>query len=480
MSTVSELFKNLSSPEMLAKIAKEIKDTTKEVKVKRKGVIHTETRRGKSEIVLNAIHEFMGDEHLEGCANAEFPCLFALVKVFLDEKNGGAIIDGLAKILPILYSKPNVLAAHFSQINVYIQKNFVDSKVAMHAQEKLHLSKEAAILRQTDYAAKVYKQHGEQKQLVDSEILEKINELRTHEDWQSLLVCIGLAIGSRLIEIITVSNYLPAENPIYCIIEGVAKDKHDKEGGPDEDEEEKEPANKRRLTKPIIGGIVYQELNQLVQKVRGQLHVQYNMDLNGFPGGRKLTRRQITNLVNKQANDKMREIFGEGYSFHDCRGIYAQMAWIMFAPPSMSQSYYYSQILGHAENSLTTSLSYIKFSIRRKLKEDDPDLVGKITTLEAEFHEFKKLEHAEKKQKVGEEENVENVVRNKIYFQDQKGQIFSIEKQPHVRDGDQEARTHRLRQVIAVLEERGVNPTYRILSKIGFGSDTIRNVKKNL
>jgi hypothetical protein len=219
MSTVSELFKNLSSPEMLAKIAKEIKDTTKEVKVKRKGVIHTETRRGKSEIVLNAIHEFMGDEHLEGCANAEFPCLFALVKVFLDEKNGGAIIDGLAKILPILYSKPNVLAAHFSQINVYIQKNFVDSKVAIHSQEKLHLSKEAAILRQTDYAAKVYKQHGEQKQLVDSEILEKINELRTHEDWQSLLVCIGLAIGSRLIEIITVSNYLPAENPIYCIIE---------------------------------------------------------------------------------------------------------------------------------------------------------------------------------------------------------------------------------------------------------------------
>ena len=101
------------------------------------------------------------------------------------------------------------------------------------------------------------------------------------------------------------------------MIEGVAKDKNDKEEKEEKDEKENkhEPENKRKLTKPIIGGMVYDDLNQLIQKVRRQVHEQYDVELNGFPGGRKLSRQQITNLVNKQANDKMREILGKATAF---------------------------------------------------------------------------------------------------------------------------------------------------------------------
>ena len=75
------------------------------------------------------------------------------------------------------------------------------------------------------------------------------------------------------------------------------------------------------------------------------------------------------------------------------RAIYAQMAWVSFAPQGMSQTFFYSRVLGHQENSLTTSLSYQKFAIRRDLKEDPPNLVSKITSLEANLdHKFQDLE----------------------------------------------------------------------------------------
>ena len=54
----------------------------------------------------------------------------------------------------------------------------------------------------------------------------------------------------------------------------------------------------------------------------------------------------------------------------------------------ISQTAYYAEVLGHQENSLTTALSYQKFSIRRKLDETDMDTKEKIATLDSEFKAF--------------------------------------------------------------------------------------------
>ena len=63
---VRKLFVEFQDPKLLAKIAKEVKDTSKERKVKRKGVESLEIRRGISQNVLDKIHKVMGNKHLEG------------------------------------------------------------------------------------------------------------------------------------------------------------------------------------------------------------------------------------------------------------------------------------------------------------------------------------------------------------------------------------------------------------------------------
>ena len=179
---VGDFFKKFSTKAKLKILSKEVQEGSVNTTVNVRGQEQERIRRGKSQTLLDGIHDIVADHKLVGCKNAESPCLLALVKQYMDEKNGIKIIDGLAKILPVLYTKPNILAGKYSLFNTTIQRMFPNTKIAEHSKDLLHLDLEAATLRRTDYAAKVFAQHGQQRQLLDSEVLERINTLRTKTD----------------------------------------------------------------------------------------------------------------------------------------------------------------------------------------------------------------------------------------------------------------------------------------------------------
>jgi hypothetical protein len=365
---------------------------------------------------------------------------------------------------------------NFSTFSVSIQEKFGDGKISEKAKEVLRLPKESALLRNKNYSAKVFAQHRHQRQIVDSDVLEQINLLRYKKDWVDLTLLVGLAVGSRLIEILKVSTFETAEHPNYIKVIGVAKDRNDKEikeahlhlGV------EEKIANSRTFVKPILGGILSDELIEIVDKIRVQFSDQHGIDL-GFEeheGRQHRTRKQLTNLADKRVNDKIREIFGQEYTFHDSRAIYAQLAFIQFAPQGISQTAYYSEVLGHSENSLTTALSYQKFAIRRKLEEVDADMKAQVTTLTAEFKAFKEGE----KNKDLNDMNPPSIQH--VYFQGSDNKTFSILKQVRVRDKDDDARMKRLLAVVHTIEQHGLRPSFRMLNRLGFGGRIINKWSK--
>src|SRR3954469_700798 len=91
---VGDFFKKFSSKAKLKVIAREVEEGSVRTLVHVRGVQQETIRRGKSETLLDGIHEVMDDHKLVGCRNAEGPCLFALVEQHMDEKNGIQIIDG--------------------------------------------------------------------------------------------------------------------------------------------------------------------------------------------------------------------------------------------------------------------------------------------------------------------------------------------------------------------------------------------------
>lgn len=181
----------------------------------------------------------------------------------------------------------------------------------------------------------------------------------------------------------------------------------------------------------------------------------------------------MTSLVDARCNQRVRELLGPTFVFHDLRSIYGQMAWRTYNPQGISLTAYISQILGHSETSISTALSYQTFVIQQSLKQDDPTLVAKINNLQAEFDLLKEVKREpspthppqpELKEKKGQgPKEVKFFTPNKA-----KELVLSIQKEPRRRDGTAN-KLLRLESAAGELQRSGVPLTYRNLLKLGFG-----------
>src|SRR3954454_8213810 len=114
-----------------------------------------------------------------------------------------------------------------------IEKKFADDQtIVNYAKEKLKLPKEARRLQQINYAAQVAQRNQNQRELTDTKVLDTIAELykeqeeqrrRGEERFIDQICLVGLCVGSRISEIVSVSQYAEAENPHYILVTGVAK-----------------------------------------------------------------------------------------------------------------------------------------------------------------------------------------------------------------------------------------------------------------
>ena len=459
---VRTFFAEMSTPANLKKIRREVEEKTQDVKRTYRGHPVETTRRGQSQLVLDGIHEIIGNH--PDCRNAEGPCLNVMVREHVTEKNAMKIIKSLGLLLPALYAKPNVLAQELSTISKTIQNRFPGTKIAEEAKKRLRLSKEASLLRHKNYQARVYQANVKQRQLSDSEVLGVINRLSFEKDWVSLTVCVGLAVGSRLIEILQMSRYERAEeSPHYIKVEGIAKGRGDD----------------RSIIKPIVGGLRSDEIIAMVDEIRIQVSAAYDVDLGTGEGKRELTKAALTGLTDKKVNDKVREVFDPTFVFHDTRGIYAEIAWMQYAPGGMSKTAFFASVLGHKEESLTTALSYQKFAVKRKLPEVSADIFSRVATLEAQLTEVAKRTKTQKDEKK-EEDDLWADTENQVTLLDREGNPKTYRKQPRIRDKDSAARMQRLVDMVVKLNEDNVKTTHFHLRKLGFGGAVINMWSKGV
>ena len=221
---------------------------------------------------------------------------------------------------------------------------------------------------QNDYSVQVAQRNANQIELSDTKVLEVIAELRAapSEDYISKICLVGLCVGSRISEIVLVSSYEETENPNYIKVIGVSKERKQKI---DENGQVVESDHKREFVKPIIM-LKSDELIDIVVDLRERLEQKYGWDLGEGEGNIKVDAKKVTATVDTAANTRIRKIFGPTFVFHYTRAIYAQMAFVQFGPPGMSQTYFIPKCLD-IKKIYWLPLSYQTFAIRRKLKEDD-------------------------------------------------------------------------------------------------------------
>ena len=118
------MFEELAEAKALSKVRSEVQSTTTQGSVNRKGVELKEERRGKSQYVIDWIHDVVGKKHLD-CRNAEGPCLVALIKTYLPKKLAKQAIQTLHVLVSALY--PNLKTKrNGSAISIrFLKPNFI-------------------------------------------------------------------------------------------------------------------------------------------------------------------------------------------------------------------------------------------------------------------------------------------------------------------------------------------------------------------
>lgn len=485
---VLQLLKTLTEPSMMKLILQET--TPEEMK-------SGKMRRQSSETVLDGIRSIAGDEI--NCKKSEHKCFPELINWgFKNTREDAKVATEVIPLISDLYR--NALFFHgtgntqkmaFTDVKKAFDRIFRDyPDIITLSAEYLRSSPILKKLLQANYDRQVYEKNVTQKEITDTFVLAKINEFKSSTDWRKLMIAVGLAVGSRSIEILRRSMYSPAENPKYVTVVGVAKEHNQDIGNralietkaewdkfvadnyniklPNVESKNREELVQRKLVKPVVGMLAVDVIG-LVSKIRQIVSEEKNIYLGYDPlgqntkGKQRKSNKEITNLCNAPLNEAIREFFVDGYTFHYTRAIYAEMAWVAFAPPNMSKTAYFSQVLGHKEQSLTTALSYQKFAVRRKIQEDDPDLVAKITELQEDLTAFKK-----RVEKPGFKDiPIPSAV---VYLYNQQKETVELPKVPWT---GRESRADQLKEMVELLKSKKILPSYNNLRKLGFGTNLI-------
>lgn len=259
------------------------------------------------------------------------------------------IIESLHKIMPVLFENQFTLNSRYVELRRTIFKKFPEGDVVKKAWSLLCLPAEDRKALKTNYQLQVYDRNCAQTDVSAKHVLEVVEALFSiPRDWVDEMILVALSTGARSIEILKVSEFFEdPEDKGWIKIKGVAKSK----------------GETRVIKKPLIGECVTgKDICASVDTLRLQVQADKHWDLS------KMTNTEINNGVSATLQKRTRKIFGQKFTFHKLRALYAALAWFKVSELTkltMTANAFYSAVLGHKPTSLGTSLSYQRFTVTK-------------------------------------------------------------------------------------------------------------------
>lgn len=263
----------------------------------------------------------------------------------VDRNHLEEVLKMLDIIYALLYENHATLDHHLTtDIRRVIAKRFGESS-AEHV-----LSKETAALSYKDKGRLIKKnadsrteKHKEVLEFSGGDVFVQIEENIDEEDVARRAVALGLACGSREVELCAKSTYTVSDGWIRQ--DFIAKSK-----------------SRTFLEKPILF-LTPERFIEEVEKLRVDLRKRYKGELLDDEGNLKSA---IASLLNTRA----KQIMGAAHTFNSTRKEYSQLSHQLIGKfpnrygEKVSDSFWRQQVLGHAENDLNTGQNYHTYVVQ--------------------------------------------------------------------------------------------------------------------
>lgn len=266
--------------------------------------------------------------------------LETLLEYYMSPRTFVTSLPLLQQLMPYLFPKLNTRKNVYVKLRKIIAAKFKASPFLVSWSSQIfHISKQESIELKKDYNKKVYNRHIDQKILDEATIQNIIDTCKQSADWRDQMIAVGLCTGARMVEIAKVTDFCSKGD---CIeMKGLAKCK----------------GVERKCAKAIAGGLTGDEICALVEKIRTSLKAS-----RGWSDS--ISNDKISYSISRSLQPRVKKLLGPDYTFHKLRAIYAELQWNRLGKGStMSKTAYYASVLGHKPESLSSSLSYQRYTI---------------------------------------------------------------------------------------------------------------------
>jgi integrase len=249
------------------------------------------------------------------------------------------VFTHISNILKVLYTNEHSLLCAFSEFRPPVKKKYPDNKQIMSA-TYIGYDYDVVNKRRQAYKNKVHKRNMERGKLPElevSDVLDKINILKTSKCIYEKALSVLLSTGVRSIELFKVTQFIPCEDKKYIKLLGIAKNESKKND---------------IFQRPLVG-MTCDEVIDIVYEVRN------NLDVSG-------KNKNISARLNPYLNYAFKKHFPDIGSSHKSRYIYSNAAHALNAGLIPFESYL-QMILGHSN--ADTTKSYLGINLKNSIPE---------------------------------------------------------------------------------------------------------------
>jgi len=351
------------------------------------------------------------------------------------------LFETLDKVLKLLYHNKSTLEKVLTEFRRSVKEKYgSESEVYKQSIYKTGISKEESIRKRQNYADKITAlniNRGELPIFYDDEIYKVIDEYKNKAGLNKV-IAVALATGSRIIEILKVSEYFETDKENYIRVKGVAKDKSDNEINKD-----------KTIIKPL-NRLTSKELIDLVKTIRQDLNT---------AGSNK----EVSGRYNTAINKIVKSLFKERLiTSHKLRYIASNLAYLVYGNNSVENTWI-QQYLGHTSGDTTRTYQNINVKLRHTIKTSNKEAEAKISEL-LEAKKQNEEEHKQLKEQI-------NLLQNKKFYSEY----------INVRQRTKEQKLQKLKELYEKAKQNNIYLTYRVLkSQYGYGSAILDDFYKKL
>lgn len=362
-----------------------------------------------------------------------------LLKLYLN------IFELLQPLLEKLYPNRATLASISTSWRKPLKAMYGEnSEIYVESIYKLGITREESIKMKTDYKKSVRKSVRESDKAPKftlEEVYHAIDKSAVSDNPLDNIIAVQLACGSRLIEVIKISDFVPAEDPTMIQIEKVAKDKGD-------DVEE------RVFLRPVIR-ISAEKVIEMVEKIRSMHNFQ------------QMSNSVATSKVISGVNKGIKQYFKQDITSHKCRYLYASVAWQLYGK-GVPQAEYIRALYGH--RSADTTLTYLQYVVHVPGFKLPEDLLTKVDELQIDTAAIKKEQIALK----GDVQDIKKNINRDIADRSMIPVRFPEFVNPKRLRLSTAAKLQLLRELDRSFNDSGQRMTQKDAKRYGFGSSIIQ------